>query len=159
MANNEKMVDGELLELAIQGMTEASGTVRDLNLVVRGLPPTPGAVAEINARIDAAQFAMKEIERLIAGTVTEFQEIRKAIEGMQDTWKEMKTMVEALPAKISIPSEKIDGLRKETTDLTAQLHVPLKQEVVHEHHLDAHWIITLILFLAVMIFMILYFKS
>jgi hypothetical protein len=136
MTNKEMMVDGELLDKLIQKTVEMLGDMRDINLLVRRLPASAEAIAEVNARIDGTQFAIKGIEGSMAETATDSRAIRKAIEGIDNSWKDMKAIVEEMPGKLSIPTEKIDGLREDIAALMVQLHKPLVQEVVHEHNLE-----------------------
>jgi len=142
MANRESLIDNDMLDKLIEKMVHTMAETRDLNILVRRLPGSAEALAEINARLDTTQFAMKEIERSIQGTVVESQGIRKAIEEILATCKDLRTAFSELPGKISIPSEKIDGLSKDIVALTAQLGVPLKQQVVHHHHFNEWWFAT-----------------
>jgi len=159
MTNKEMMVDGELLDRLIQRIVEMLGDMRDINLLVRRLPASAEAMAEINARIDATQFAVKGIEGSIAGTAKESQKICKAIEGMDKSWKDMKTLVEEMPGKLSIPSEKIDRLREEIAAHAAQLRIPLVKEIVHKHNLDAYLAVIGVMFIVALAFAILYFTK
>lgn len=92
-------------------------------------------------------------EILLQTLVEKFGEYQKQLEGLQKSVEQIpdnspileqinhrmdqiEAKVEGIPGRISIPEQKLETLEFELMRNTDQLRQPLKQEVLHHHHLS-----------------------
>jgi hypothetical protein len=135
------------LETLIQNVVDTIKDIQDLNILVRRLPENGQALARMNERVDATQFAIQSIEKVFQSAGEETKGIHTTIESIQTILTALQTESQNLPERISIPSELIETLKTNILSLSAQLAIPLTQRIEHHHHLQKGMWISIILFL------------